>query len=95
MESLHLTINTVLDFNPDLRTYVVLSRVSPNKMMRDTAEAREYLQEFEHFTVCQNEITERVIFRRAVSSGKSVVEMIPKDNKANHEIQLLYKEIFG
>jgi len=95
MEGLHDTINTVMDFNPNLRVYVVLSRVSPNRMMRDTAEARDYLQEFEHFTVCETEITERVVFRRAVSSGKSVVEMIPKDSKANNEIQLLYKEIFG
>lgn len=95
MEGLHDTTNTVMDFNPNLRVYVVLSRVSPNRMMRDTAEARDYLQEFEHFTVCETEITERVVFRRAVSSGKSVVEMIPKDSKANNEIQLLYKEIFG
>jgi chromosome partitioning protein len=95
MEGLHDTINTVMDFNPNLRVHVVLSRVSPNRMMRDTAEARGYLQEFEHFTVCENEITERVVFRRAVSSGKSVVEMIPNDSKANNEIQLLYKEIFG
>jgi len=95
MESLHDTINSVLDFNLNLKVYVVLSRVSSNKMMRDTTEARDYLQEFEHFSVCDNEITERVIFRRAVSSGKSVVEMIPKDVKASNEIQSLYKEIFG
>ncbi len=95
MESLHETVRTVRDFNPDLKVYVVLSRVSPNKLMRDSAEAREYLQDFEHLAVCEHEITERVIFRRAVSSGKSVVEMIPHDPKASNEIRLVYEEIFG
>ncbi len=93
MENLHDAINTVLDFNPGLKAYVILSRVSPNKLMRDTVEARAYLQEFEHFTVCENEITERVIFRRAVSSGRSVIEMVPQDRKASNEIRLIYKEI--
>ena len=95
MESLHNTIQTVLDFNPDLKVYVVLSRVSANKLMRDTIEARAYLREFEHFTVCEHEITERVVFRRAVSSGKSVVEMLPLDQKASNEVRLIYEEILG
>ena len=67
------SIQVALDFNPDLSVYVVLCRVSPNKLIRDTAESRIHLQDFEHFTVCDNEITERIIFRRAISSGKSVL----------------------
>ena len=74
---------------------VVLSRVSPNVMVAaETRDAREFLQEYEHFRVCETEIRERAIFRRAVAQGKGIVEMKPQDPKATNEIRLLYQEIF-
>ena len=95
IDKFHALVETAKDFNEKLQVFVVLSRVSPNVMVAaETRDAREFLQEYEHFKVCESEIRERAIFRRAVAQGKGVVEMTPKDPKAINEIRLLYQEIF-
>lgn len=87
-------VEQVQDFNPKLKSLVVLSRAVTNKSVVDTAEAAELVKDYEAFTLCESIIRDRISYRRAISNGMGVVEYQPQDAKAIDEIKALYKEVF-
>ena len=73
-------------FNPTLQTFVVLTRVSPNPLVAEVAEAKALLAD----TV----IYDRIAYRRAAREGKAVHELVPPDRKASAECAFFYEEVF-
>jgi chromosome partitioning protein len=72
--------------NPTLQTFVVLTRVSPNPLVAEVAEAKALLAD----TV----IYDRIAYRRAAREGKAVHELVPPDRKASAECAFFYEEVF-
>lgn len=87
-------VEQVHDFNPNLKSLVVLSRAVTNKSVVDTSEAADLVKDYQTFTLCDSIIRDRISYRRAISNGMGVVEYQPQDAKAIDEIEALYKEVF-
>lgn len=87
-------VEQVHDFNPNLKSLVVLSRAVTNKSVVDTSEAANLVKDYQTFTLCDSIIRDRISYRRAISNGMGVVEYQPQDAKAIDEIEALYKEVF-
>lgn len=87
-------VEQVHDFNPNLKSLVVLSRAVTNKSVVDTSEAADLVKDYQTFTLCDSIIRDRISYRRAISNGMGVVEYQPQDAKAIDEIEALYKELF-
>jgi chromosome partitioning protein len=81
--------------NPNLNARVVITRASPNPVVAETEEAREFLAEFEGLILAQTVIRDRIVYRRATRAGLAVTELKPADIKARTEIIELYREILG
>jgi chromosome partitioning protein len=81
--------------NPNLNARVVITRASPNPIVAETEEAREFLAEFEGLILAQTVIRDRIVYRRATRAGLAVTELKPADIKARTEIMELYREILG
>jgi chromosome partitioning protein len=64
-------------------------------MMREVQEARDFLQDFEHYVLAQTVIYERSVWRKASRQGRSIVELDRQDYKASNELKLLGEEIFS
>lgn len=93
---LDLTVSQAKIINERLRAYIILNEVSPNPKMEDAPAAANYLSaELENFETLDFNIKHRVIYKRVIGKGKSVVEMQPADDKANEEIMRLYRFIFN
>jgi len=81
--------------NPKLEAKIVLNRASSNPSVTETEEAKEILADFEHLTLSEAIIRDRIAFRKAAREGVCVTEMDERpDSKAIAEIQQLYKEIY-
>lgn len=83
-------------FNPNLRAWVVISRVSTNPSVHESQDAQEILADFGHLALSGAAIRDRIAFRKAAREGLCVDELKPKDRdkKASEEIEALYKEAF-
>jgi chromosome partitioning protein len=88
-------VNTAQGFNPDLMTWVVISRASTNPAVTEVSEARGILSDFEHLSLTKSIIRDRIAYRKAARDGLCTSEMKPEDQKASQEINALYMEIFG
>lgn len=87
--------------NPALKAKLVISCASPNMMIQEAQEMREYIKNegYEHLSLAETVIHERISYRKAIRDGLGVVEWFdPKtrkrDQKAVEEIHALYQEIF-
>lgn len=89
-------VGSAQGFNPDLRAWVVISRVSTNPSVHEFQEAKEILADFNHLTLSEAVIRDRIAFRKAAREGLCVDELKPKnrDRKASEEVEALYKEAF-
>ena len=79
------------------KVLLVLSRAPTNPSITDPEHAVELIVEDERysmFTFANTHIRERICFRRCISQGLSVFEVIPQDEKAIFEVRQLYKEIY-
>lgn len=85
----------VIQLNPAIQIFIVLNRASTHVFDKDLEASREFLVEYPQFTVLDTVIHDRTIYRRAASSGLSVVEMVNAAPKAKSEIKSLYAEIFS
>jgi chromosome partitioning protein len=95
LEKMDELVATAKGFNKDLEAYIVITRAPTNVMMREVQEARDFLQDFEHYTLAQTVIYERSVWRKASRQGRSIVELDRQDYKASNELKLLGEEIFS
>lgn len=87
-------VTSAQGFNPSLRAWVIVSRVSTNPSVHEFQDAREILEDFSHLALSGVAIRDRIAYRKAARDGLCVDELKPKDPKATEEIQTLYAEIF-
>ena len=88
-------VSTAKGFNPDLRAWVVVSRVSTNPSVHESQEAQEILSDFANLKLSKSVIRDRIAYRKAARDGLCVDELRPKDMKASEEIEALYAEVFS
>jgi len=88
-------VKTAQGFNPNINAWVVLSRSSPNPAVTETAEVQGMLVDFPNLKLARSTVRDRIAFRKAARSGRSVAELDPQDPKASDEIRSLYEEVFG
>ena len=81
--------------NPDLEASVLITRASPNPVVAETQEAKEFLADIEELQLSSCVIRDRIAYRRAAREGRAVHEMKPADPKALAELSYLYEEVFG
>lgn len=87
-------VETAIEFNPNLKAFIVINQASPNPAVKEVEEAKELIQEFSNLTLLKTHLCERISYRRAAIQGMSVSEYKPEDSKAIEEIVNLYEEIF-
>jgi chromosome partitioning protein len=95
LEKMDELVATAKGFNEALEAYIVISRAPTNVMMPEVREARDFLQDFEHYTLAHTVIYERSAWRKASRQGRSIVELDRQDYKASNELKLLCGEIFN
>lgn len=89
---LNQLIGMARDLNPDLKAYAVLTMAPSNPVIREVADAREMLAQFDQIQLADTVIRDRKVYRDALLAGHGVVE---RDNgQATAEIQLLAQEFF-
>lgn len=89
MSDLIEIIELARDYNPDLEIRVLMTRV--DSRTKDGSEMLAFLSE-QGLKVLESQICERVVFKRAVGEGATVLEF-GKDNSAIKEIENVFKEI--
>jgi chromosome partitioning protein len=82
-------------FNPALRAWVVVSRVSTNPSVREFEDAREILADFPRLALSGVAVRDRIAYRKAAREGLCVDELKPRDARASEEIEALYQEVFS
>jgi chromosome partitioning protein len=82
--------------NEELAAFIVLNRVATNPAIRKDKETREFItrDNFQHLTLAESMIRDRIAFRKAARDGLAVVEY-GQDRKAVNEMNQLYEEIYG
>jgi chromosome partitioning protein len=82
--------------NEELAAFIVLNRVATNPAIREDRETREFItgENFQHLTLAESMIRDRIAFRKAARDGLAVVES-GQDRKAVNEMNQLYEEIYG
>jgi chromosome partitioning protein len=78
--------------NPELKASAVLSRAPSNPVIREVADARDLLTQFEQLQLADTVIRDRKVYRDALLAGKGVTEL--DKSQARAEIQLLAQEFF-
>lgn len=81
---------TAQETNEELKTYSIISR-APNTSTEIT-EARQCLSNVKEIQLLNNVVYDRRIYRDALGTGKSVLEM--ENDKAIQELTLVCQEIF-
>lgn len=81
---------TAQETNEELKTYSIISR-APNTSTEIT-EARQCLSNVQEIQLLKNVVYDRRIYRDALGTGKSVLEM--ENDKAIQELTLVCQEIF-
>lgn len=79
-------------FNPELKSYAVISSASNNVNSKTNREAMEILKKNEEMILLKTVIHQRDAFRNAFKRGKGVHEWT--DSKAKAEIDYLCQELF-
>jgi len=81
--------------NENLQAYLLLNRVSTNPAVREDQETRDFFEQekFQHLTLVDTVLRDRIAFRKSGRDGLSVVEW-KQDKKAASEMNQLYKEVY-
>jgi len=78
--------------NPNLKASAILSMAPTNPVIREVEDARDLLAQFDQLELADTIIRDRKVYRDALLSGHSVIEL---DNaQARAEMQLLGQEFF-
>ena len=82
--------------NEELAAFIVLNRVATNPAVREDKETREFItqENFQHLTLAESMVRDRIAFRKAARDGLAVVES-GQDGKAVNEMNQLFEEIYG
>ena len=81
--------------NEKLKSFVMINQASSNPSVKESNSAGHFLDDFDELSLLKTVVAERIAFRKAAISGKSVKELIPEDKKASSEILSLYEELFN
>jgi chromosome partitioning protein len=89
-------ISEVKHTNPNIIAKVVYNKVAPHPQTAksEMEESNEILSDFESIKRFDTILIYRVAIRRSQSKGQAIVEYRPLDDKANEEINSLYREVF-
>ena len=88
-------IEEASNYNPELRSLVVLNAASTHPGVSEASETAEVVEEFENLKLARAIVRDRIAFRRAAMAGLSVAELTPADEKARAEVQALFDEVFA
>lgn len=82
--------------NEKLQAFIVLNRVSTNPAVREDQETRDFVlgENFQHLTLIDPILHERISFRKSARDGLSVIEW-RLDKKAVAEMNNFYQEVYG
>lgn len=86
-------IDEILNFNPKLKSYVLLTQAPTNPKIDSIKSAKEVFNDYQNLIPVSQIIYDRQIYRDAMAEGKGVVET--GNDKANDEIKGLVKEILN
>lgn len=95
LEQMDTLVGQAQVINPALRAAVVFNRASTHPRVRESEEARTFVDEFEHLNYAGLVIRDRIAYRRAASEGLGVTEMAELDPRAVAEAQAWYATVFG
>ncbi len=95
LDRMDALVTQAIGFNPNLKSFVVISRASTNPVVSETQEAQGILADFEHLSLADTIIRDRIAFRKAAREGLCVSELKPVDPKASVEVSSLYREVFN
>lgn len=87
-------VSSAHGFNPKLRAWVLISRVSTNPSVHESEDAQEVLADFANLELSGVVVRDRIAYRKAARDGLCVDELKPRDLKASEEIEALYLEVF-
>jgi chromosome partitioning protein len=76
-------------------SWVVLTRVPTHPTMFEWREARDFVGDYQQFSLASAMIRERVAWRRSAEDGLSILEMSRPDQRAIDELRTLYKDAWG
>lgn len=93
IEEMVRIIDQATDYNPNLKSAVVLTKVPAQGSDADAA--AEALAQYDEFVVLDERIGQRVSFGRAAARGQAVTEMASGDPKAVAELEALVEAIWG
>jgi chromosome partitioning protein len=79
---------------PDIRVMVVINKADTNYQVRETQETEKALSELEGIEFAPVRIAYRVLMRRSLTEGMSVMEWAP-NSKSAEEIDLLARTVFA
>lgn len=79
-------------FNENLKAICILNMA--DAIGKDNADAAEIVTGMDNLTFQDTPLGNRKAFRNAASSGLSVIELKPRDDKAIAEIEALYNSIY-
>ena len=85
-------INQAMDYNPDLKVFGALTMAPTNPLIKEEAEAVEYLSDYPEIELLDTVIRDRKVYRDCMSEGVGVVELT--NDKAKFEIESLVGEIW-
>ena len=90
-------ISEVKHTNPKIIAKVVYNKVAPHPQTAksEMEESNEILSDFDSIKRFDTILIYRVAIRRSQSKGQAIVEYKPLDDKANEEINSLYREVFN
>ena len=84
---------TAQDLNPQLHTFVVITRAHPNLLVTTARDAMHFLSDFSHVRLCHTVLYERLAWQKSILEGRSVVEL--RDAKAHTEMKLSHSTGFS
>ena len=79
--------------NPQLKSYVILNQTPTNPVISEAKATKEIFENYNHLKLVNEQIYDRIAYRKAAPHGLGVVEIDPLDAKACAEINNLYNQI--
>jgi chromosome partitioning protein len=94
LEQMDTLVGQAAALNPGLIARIMINRASTNPRVREAEEARQLVDDFENLIYMHTVVRDRIAYRRAAASGRSVTEMDKPDANAISEMELGYKTLF-
>lgn len=81
-------------FNQTLQASVIISRCSTNPSVHESDDAGKLLDDFSNLELAGFMVRDRIAYRKAAKDGLAVMELKPKDPKAQEEMEKFYQEVY-